>query len=112
MLKPLLLILLLSTLTLQASPEIKLTVRPQVTTEQTNAFIQIIPDEKNRRVILEWCIYKDFCSSTQWDVAGIDGERSFRHQIRFSEAGEWEVKARLMRSDDSQKIDTTIVIVL
>ena len=63
----------------------------------------------NRKLVIEWYLYPGFENRKWYDLGGIDAPKVFRYQIKFNESGEWQVKARVFRSDDSQKVDWTTV---
>lgn len=111
MFRPFLLTLLLLPHLLLASPDIVIEARPRVTNEYTRTMIRVEPNQANRKLVLEWYKYKGFENRKWYDLQGEASQVVFRDLIKFEESGEWTVRAILVRSDDSQKVDWTTVVV-
>ena len=111
MLRPLLLILLLIPQLLLASQEVKLEARPRATNEASNIRIRVEPDTRNRQLVLEWYLAEGLENRKFWELKGDQSAIYYTYLIKFTESGDWTVRARVERHDDSRVINATTVLV-
>ncbi len=115
MLKKLILALLLTVPLLAQAKPITLKVRPNMVSSSspyTEATIIVERDPANRQMVLLWG-NRDIgiAGSSYYQLEGDQAERRFTKVIRFRETGEYEVKAVVIRNDDTYFSDSQTVIV-
>jgi hypothetical protein len=91
---------------LSADQAISITVRPAVTTFKGTAQLKVIVarNESNRALIWEVDGPNYYRSSTM-ELDGAASPRSYFFLVRDLPAGEFEIRARVRRNDDSEKFD-------
>ena len=115
MLKKLILALLITVPLLAQAKPITLKVRPNMVSSSspyTEATIIVERDPANRHLVLIWGNSDiGVAGRSDFELAGDQADRRFVKVIRFRETGEYEVKAVVIRNDDSYDSDSQTVIV-
>lgn len=111
MLKRILPLLLLLTVPLLANKEVSISVRPaQLTVQSPATQVKIIVEQnpKNRHLWLIWGV-AGMEERSYFQLDGDEAPRTFYKTIKIRNLGENEVKAVVIRNDESVITDTAIV---
>ena len=98
---------------IRADEAISITVRPAVATARANAQLKVfvVPDEKNRTLVWEVDGPTYYRSSTM-EIDGASAPRRYVFMVRDLPAGDFEVRATLMRNDRSVAVDRSTIKVI
>jgi len=108
------LLLLLTPTVLSAQSKVTLTASPRVTNVQGYSRLKarIDVDEANRQLEIRWCHDEIFCNKKYFQIIGAQRQRTFEFLVKLEEAGEWEARAILTRSDESTSTAITTIRVV
>ncbi len=113
MLKKLALILLLTIPILAESKPVQIRANPQMVSSAkpyTQVYIRIEKNPANRKLYLTW-FNGSTGGSSLYELPGEEAQTQFFQIVRFRELGEYEVRATLVKNDESSQADSVTVIV-
>lgn len=82
-----------------------------MTTQTVNVKIRVEPHAHNRHLWLIWYQFEGFESKKYWQLEGEKALKFYDARITFDEGGTWQVKAKVIKNDESSVIALTSVIV-
>lgn len=96
-----------------ADKAISITVRPAIANVHGSArlTVMVARDEKNRSLVWE-VDGPNYYRSSSTELAGADAPRSYFFTVRDLPAGEFEVRAKITRSDRTQAMDRGRILVV
>ena len=105
--------ILAGSMQLGADQAISIKVRPAVTTFKGSAHLRLLVarDESNRELIWE-VDGPSFYRSSTMQLDGAAAPRSYFFILRDLPAGEFEIRARVRRNDNSEKSDRSTIRVI
>lgn len=108
------LLLLLFPSALAAQSKVTLDASPRVTNVQGYSRLKarIDVDESNRQLEIRWCHDEVFCNKKFFQIQGAQRQRTFEFLVKLEEAGEWEARAILTKSDGSTSGAVTTIRVI
>jgi hypothetical protein len=90
----------------QSPPKpVQLTVRPQIrmVKDQSRVRVRVEPDPLNRKLTFE--------NRKEFQLEAEQSPKFYEFLIKWEEAGDWTVRAIVLRSDESKKVDFVQVMV-
>jgi cell division inhibitor SulA len=98
----------------QSPPKpVQLTVRPQIrmVKDQSRVRVRVEPDTLNRKLTVEWFRFPGFENRKDFQLEAEQAPKFYEFLIKWEEAGDWTVRAIVLRSDESKKVDFVQVMV-
>ena len=104
---------LAGTMHLSADEAISITVRPAVATAHGNAQVRVLVARNDMNRALTWEVDgPNYFRSSTMELAGAASPRSYFFVVRDLPAGEFEVRAIVLRNDRSQVMDRSTIRVV
>ena len=108
-----LLIAFFSGIHLSAGQAITITARPTVITAKGSALLKVIVERNDMNRTLIWEVDgRAYYRSSTMQLAGSAAAKSYFFMVRDLPGGNFDVRARVIRSDDTEVMDQTRIVVV
>ena len=98
---------------LSADEAIKISASPTVIAAQGSALLKVIVERNAMNRTLMWEVDgRSYYRSSTMQLEGSSAARSYFFMLRDLPGGHFDVRARLVRNDDTEVIDHTRIVVL